>query len=112
MWNALVFLIALQVSAAPAGANYDESKVPAYTLPDALVMADGRKVTDAKTWTEKRRPELLKLFETYVYGKTPVGRPAHLAWEVVSEDRNARDGSAIAKTSRSFLTRRTGHPHG
>src|SRR6267154_793372 len=99
----LVLLIALQAPFGPAGANYDESKVPTYTLPDALVMADGRKVTDAKTWTEKRRPELLKLFETYVYGKTPVGRPAHMTWEVVSEDRNARDGTAIAKTVTIFF---------
>ena len=89
---------AWQAPAAAAGANDDESKVPAYTLPDPLVMADGRKVTDAKTWTEKRRPELLKLFETDVYGRTPVGRPGHMTWEVVSEDRNAREGTAIEKT--------------
>jgi hypothetical protein len=89
---------AWQAPPAPAGANYDESKVPAYTLPDPLVMADGRKVSDAKAWTEKRRPELLELFEANVYGKTPVGRPGHMTWEVVSEDRSARNGSAIAKT--------------
>ena len=29
---------------AQAGANYDESKVPQYTLPDPLVLADGTKV--------------------------------------------------------------------
>ena len=43
---------------------YDESKVPAYTLPDPLVPASGERVTDAKTWRDKRRPEILKLFET------------------------------------------------
>src|SRR5215510_11997690 len=36
--------------------NYDESKVPAYTLPDPLVMADGKRVTDAQTWRTRRRP--------------------------------------------------------
>ena len=89
---------ARQAPPAPAGANYDESNVPEYTLPDPLVMADGKRVADTKTRTEKRRPELLKLFEANVYGKAPVGRPGHITWEVVSEDRNARDGSAIAKT--------------
>ena len=89
---------ARQEPSAPPAANYDESKVPAYTLPDPLVMADGKKVSDAKTWTAKRRPELLALFETHVYGKAPVGRPGQMTWEVVSEDRNARDGTAIEKT--------------
>ena len=43
--------------------NYDESKVGSYTLPDPLVLANGKPVRDAKTWTEKRRPEIVRLFE-------------------------------------------------
>ena len=54
--------------------NYDESQVPAYVLPDPLTTIAGKKVTDAGTWTSERRPELLSLFETEVYGKAP-GRP-------------------------------------
>ena len=30
--------------------NYDESKVGTYTLPDPLLMANGRKVKNAKQW--------------------------------------------------------------
>ena len=40
-------------------------------LPDPLVCVDGTKVIDAKTWREKRRPELLKLFRDQVYGHRP-----------------------------------------
>src|SRR2546426_11167204 len=63
------------LSQAPPKANEDESKVPPYTLPDPLVLADGKKVTDARTWRKKRRPQLLRLFETHVYGRTPAGGP-------------------------------------
>lgn len=52
-------------------ANYDESKVPEYILPDPLRTSDGAVVPDAATWTTKRRPELLRLFEDHVYGRTP-----------------------------------------
>lgn len=41
--------------------NYDESKVPPYTLPDPLVMASGARVTSAAMWKRQRRPELLRL---------------------------------------------------
>src|SRR5439155_17827866 len=62
-------------------ANYDESKVPAYTLPDSLTLADGQKVTDAKTWKEKRRPEILDLFAGQMYGRSP-GRPSSMSVDV------------------------------
>ena len=51
-------------------ANYDEDKVPDYTLPDPLIFEDGTKVKDAASW-ERRRAEILSLFETQVYGKMP-----------------------------------------
>jgi dipeptidyl aminopeptidase/acylaminoacyl peptidase len=53
----------------------DESKVPPYVLPDPLAFADGTRVADARAWTDKRRGELLRLFETHVYGRTPERGP-------------------------------------
>jgi len=81
---------------APPEANEDESKVPPYTLPDPLVLADGKKVTDARTWTEKRRPELLRLFETLVYGRTPAGGPK-ARFQVTKTDPSALGGRATRK---------------
>src|SRR4051794_40425974 len=49
--------------------NYDEAKVPPYTLPDPLKFADGTAVRDAKTWQTRRRPEIIKLYETQIFGR-------------------------------------------
>jgi len=83
---------------------YDETKVPKYTLPDVLVSLDGTKVVDSTTWKEKRRLEILRLFETYVYGRTIMGRPKEMSWEVVSEDRNALHDSAVTKKVTIYFT--------
>ena len=53
------------------GFNYDEARVPAYTLPDVFRMADGRTVRTRKDWEQVRRPELLQLFEEQMFGKAP-----------------------------------------
>jgi hypothetical protein len=69
---ALAFIVAVTASTAPAAdevINYDEAKVPAFTLPDPLTMQDGRPVANASMWSNLRRPELLKLFEMHVYGR-------------------------------------------
>lgn len=79
--------------------NYDESKVPSYTLPDPLTMQDGTEVTDAKTWREKRRPEILELFRTHVYGRAPA-KPKSLAFDVFDRDARALGGKAIRKQVR------------
>ena len=71
--SSVLFSAMDDAEAQPAGFNYDESKVPAYTLPDALTCLDGTKVADAKTWQTKRRPELLNIFAEHVYGRTPKG---------------------------------------
>jgi hypothetical protein len=62
--------------------NYDESKAnPFPTLPDPLLLKNGEKVTDAQTWWQKRRPEILEDFEREVYGRTPEHTPK-VTWEV------------------------------
>lgn len=91
------------MSAEPFTPNYDESKVPPYTLPNPLVMANGRKVADAKTWRTKRRTEILELFRTHVYGRSP-GRPRQMQFEVTSLDRTALGGTATRKEVSVYFT--------
>ena len=73
--------------------NYDESKVPAYTLPDPLVMNDGTPVTSVAQWEGERRAELLELFRREVYGRSP-GRQEGQHYKLVLTDENAIGGMA------------------
>jgi hypothetical protein len=68
----------------PNAANYDESKATTYqSLPDPLLLNDGKKVTTAKIWWEKRRPEIVELFDSEVFGRVPKNT-SKVNWEVTS----------------------------
>jgi hypothetical protein len=76
--------------------NYDEAKVAPYTLPDPLVTTDGKPVRDAKVWTTVRRPEILRAYESEIYGRIPPKTP-QVTWQVVETDDKARSGAAIRR---------------
>lgn len=81
---------------------YDESLVPAYTLPEALRLPDGTPIIDADTWMEYR-PALLDLFARHVYGRMPPA-PRVTPAETVSVDEYALDGLAVRKEVAVYLT--------
>ena len=54
-------------------ANYDESRVPDYVLPDLLTNEAGSRVKTVSDWEKIRRQEVLDLLEQNVYGKVPDG---------------------------------------
>src|ERR1043166_8185800 len=76
--------------------NYDEALTGKYTLPDPRVLANGKPVKDAKTWNEKRRPEIVKLFEENEYGRAPV-RPPAMTFDVFDKGTPAFDGKATRR---------------
>jgi hypothetical protein len=76
--------------------NYSEDKVPKYTLPDPLVLADGQRVATPEAWAMKRRPEILKFYQTEIYGRIPANAPK-VTWEVAETDPKARDGAAAMR---------------
>lgn len=81
-----VSLCALVVSGVAVQAqetNYDESKVPQYTLPDVLVDASGNKITTANQWISSGRPHAMRLVAETVYGVRPA-EAAEATMEVVS----------------------------
>src|SRR5690554_5373949 len=51
--------------------NYDESKVPHYSLPSILISHAGVNIEDVEDWEKFRRPEILNSFISHVYGRVP-----------------------------------------
>lgn len=70
-----------------------------YDLPNPLLMEDGTPVEDAHQWWFERRPEIIALFETHIYGKIPKS-DLPLRFEVLEQDDAALGGSAIRKQVR------------
>ena len=75
-------------------ANSSEEKVNNYTLPDPLMMKNGKKVKNSQEWTEKRRPEIVADFENEVYGKLPSNIPS-VKWVLMSEKDTTIGNQAI-----------------
>ena len=63
-------------------------------MPDPLVMLDGTPVKTADQWREQRRPELIALFEWYMYGSS---MPAPEISVQVEKTTDVLDGKAKMK---------------
>lgn len=78
----------------PNAANSDEARVQPYFLPNPLMFNDGTKVLTPEQW-EKRRIEIIELFEREMYGRLPKNIPA-VNWQVLSE-KDTMDGDFPVK---------------
>lgn len=76
--------------------NYDESKVPVYDLPDVLLLRNGKKVETRKQWKKQRRPEVLEMFASQMYGRTPTEK-IKVRYETLTENPNDLDGKATSR---------------
>ena len=95
VWNVSRDLVEKYSARRPAN-NFDETKVPNYTLPDIFTQENGKKVTTALVWEQERRSELLTLFRSEVYGLAPP-KPDNLAFRIVESDPKAMEGKATLK---------------
>lgn len=82
--------------------NYDEAKVPRFELPDPLVLLDSTTVNDSQKWIEKRRPEIVALFEDHVYGKAP-RKKTKIKYNVMETASNVIDSTATRKQVRIYV---------
>jgi hypothetical protein len=97
----LVSGLAQRAPAQDARANEDESRVPAYTLPDPLARTDGRRVETATDWAA-HRAEILRLFEDHEYGRSPAP-PDNVRYVLLENDSTAFGGRATRKQVRLLL---------
>ncbi|MBT8182428.1 MAG: acetylxylan esterase [Eudoraea sp.] len=85
-------------------ANYDESKVPEFDLPDPLTTFSNNRILTSTSWTELRRPELINFFESQVFGKVP-GTIDAIDFEVIEESNSALGGDAKRRQIRVTLSK-------
>lgn len=83
--------------------NYQESKVPDYQLPDALVSQDGQEITNPTSWKNLRRPELLQLFRDTMYGNRPETEYV-VTYELLEEKKDLFDGAATGRSMKVTIT--------
>lgn len=100
---------AVTAAAAPDSFNYDEAKVPPYTLPDPLALADGTKIATAAEWQSKGRPATYALLEREMFGKAP-SRPA-LSFRVDEPPTPALEGKVLRKQVAISLSGKAEGPH-
>ena len=85
--------------------NYDESKVTPYTLPDPLVLSNGKPVRDAATWIAQRRPEILRAYQTEIYGAIPASAPK-VTWKARTADpAGPEEGAAVKRLAGTIGSR-------
>ncbi len=84
-------------------ANYDETKVPVYSLPDPLVFNNGKAIQSKNDWADRRK-ELYSMFEKEMYGKVPEGH-AEISFLELSRDEHSCNGMAVRREIRLNLSR-------
>lgn len=93
-------LLALSLLCCSPGATAAEpSPATPLNLPDPLTTSSGEAVTSRDAWLKSRRMEILELFRTHIYGRTPIGRPETLRFQSV-ETGPAMDGAALREQVR------------
>ncbi|MCB0599579.1 MAG: hypothetical protein KDC28_00065 [Saprospiraceae bacterium] len=76
--------------------NYDETRVPAYSLPDPLGLPDGNPVRGMNEWVHERRPQIVRAFEHEMYGKMP-DQQLTPTYTVLEESDTAIHGLAVRR---------------
>lgn len=71
-------------------------------VPELLRLTKGIKVRSVDEWERIRRPEILELFRSIMYGYSP-GKPDDISFRVLSSDNAALGGKATQKQVRVYF---------
>lgn len=110
IWCTLVLMFFVsRVTGQESKYNYDESRVPTYSLPELLITNNGSSVTNRRQWERLRRPEVLDLFTTHMFGRVPGNVDNKLRFEVL-ESGLVLQGRARRLQVRLFFNRKQDAP--
>ena len=91
--SAACLLLPLPCEAQPP--NYDESKVPKYTLPEPLAHGTSL-VRSTSAWEKTLRPRTLETFAREMYGSPPApGQPLSFTFKMAGAVDDAGDGAVV-----------------
>jgi (4-O-methyl)-D-glucuronate---lignin esterase len=94
-----LFMFACSASTAQTDRARVSALPPKADMPDPLSMLDGTRVHSRSAWIDKRRPELKRLFQEYMYGFVPP-KPNRAEAKVLGEYDDFLDGKARLKLVR------------
>ncbi len=100
---AILIFFSTKIIAQENKPNYDESKIPNYTLPELLTAKDGKTIASSKQWNKIRKDEIFMDFQRFVYGKIPEGT-VDTKTQIIKET-DALDGKAVLKEVRMTFSR-------
>jgi hypothetical protein len=91
------------------GVIYSEDQVPYFELPDPLVTVEGKRVTSVDEWTNIRRPQIMSLLATNIYGRVPIPEsPIKTEFQEVSIDKDFFDGRCTRKIVKAVFSNARG----
>lgn len=98
IYTASTLPVASQSKEWEEGVIYSESQVPFYTLPDPLLDIFGNPIERPEQWQQERRPQLMGLFATTIYGRVPQPEQAvKTTYTVLSTDEDFLEGRCTRK---------------
>lgn len=78
-------------------------------LPDPLRRSNGARITNIAEWQQVRRPELIELFTSQMYGRAPE-KPAVMTFQVFDTDSMAMRGKATRRQVAIYVNGQTEGP--